>query len=451
MASLAVMARLQGNRVTGSDDHRDPHFGAMLEQSGVTLFDMFAQANINHPDLVVMGRFFDDRHPEFLAAQAMGCTIVSETNYLSQLIDQKQLDAVLGMYEGPCISAWLLHVRSVAGSDVFGLTQSTSKTSPLAYSGNSSRSVIPFAGMKKDWHTYEPDFLSFNPTTVIVPSIMYDFPDLAMTLDDVYQNYFTFVKRVPRNGLIIGNSDWSRMKRMRIHLADRKIETYGFDRDAMWQIHDVSYTETSSQFSIKTARQLMGPFTIPFSGRFFVACAAAVIVSAVIESISLKVIGEALKTLPRIERYFESKIDPLGRVIVDDCADNPATIEDVFLLIKQRYPNRKIWCLYQSSSFLRLKSLQSEFESVLAMADYIYVADIMGQPKEKSEGVHARHVVASLRAKKPQTYYIESHEEMAKLLIDRATSQDCVVTLGAYGICQESVELFLNSSQKKVD
>ncbi len=446
MASLAMMARLNGHRVTGSDDHIDSLYAPVLEQAGVKLFDMFAQANINQPDLVVVSRFFDDRHPEYLAASATGVPIIRETDYLSQIIGEKPIEAVLGMYEAPFISAWLLHVRSAAGKAVCGLTGVVSTDGSLAQTGESTTCVIPFAGMKKDWHTYEPDFLTFNPTTVIVPSIMYDFPDLAMTLDDVYQNYFTFVKRVPRNGLIIGNSDWSRMKRMRIHLADRKIETYGFDRDAMWQIRDVSYTETTSQFSIKTQRQLMGPFTIPFSGRFFVSAATAVIVSCLIESMSLDVIGKSLATLPRVRRYFETRTDSQGRVIIDDCADNPATIEDVLLLIKERYPTRKIWCLYQSSSFLRLKALQSEFEAVLSMADYVYIADICGQPKEKSEGVHARHIVASLRAKKAQTYYIESVSEMADLLTKRATTQDCIVTLGANGICQESVAMFLGES-----
>lgn len=446
MASLAVMTSLQGHRVTGSDDTWDSLLVPVLEANGVKLYDMFAQANINNPDLVVVSRFFDDRHSEVSTAKLGNIRPISETEYLSQLVGEHKIQAILGSYEGPIISAWLSHMNHFANLPTTAITHAITPKQSLATLGSGEQFIIAMAGMKRDWHTYEPDFLSFEPRTVVIPSIMYDFPDLASTLDEVYQHYFTFAKRVGRTGVIIGNSDWSRMKRMRIHLADRTIETYGFDRDAMWHIHDDTYQESSSTFSIKTERQILGPFTIPVVGRHFVSMATAVIITSIINNISLQTITQALKRLPPVSRYMDESTDQLGRVFIDDCADNPATIEDVMLLVKKRFPTRKIWCLYQSGSFLRSKSLQAEYEAVLSMADYVYMADIKGMPKEKSEGVHARHLVAHLRENLAQTYYIESAEETARLLAERIPSADCIVTLGAYGVCQEITKIIKANS-----
>lgn len=440
MASLAVMASLQGHRVTGSDDSFDGLIAAQLESKGVKLFDMFAQANINNPDLVVVSRFFDDRHSEVNAAKSSQVRTVSETEYLREVVGEQKIQAVLGNYEGPIIAAWLSYVYKLAGLPTTSLTSAITQNQSLAVTGTGEQFIIALSGMKRDWHTYEPDFLSFEPETVVIPSIMYDFPDLASTLDEVYQHYFTFAKRVGRTGVIIGNSDWSRMKRMRIHLADRRIETYGFDRDAMWQINDVSYQDSTSTFTLKNGRQLLGPFVIPMVGRHFISIVTAVIVTSIHNNISLHTIDQAIKSLPHVSRYLDESSDKLGRVFIDDCADNPATIEDILLLVKQRFPDRKIWCLYQSGSFLRSKSLQSEYESVFEMADHLYLADIKGMPKEKSEGIHARHLVAHMRELKPQTYYIESAEETARLLAERIPSSDCIVTLGAPGVCQEITE-----------
>lgn len=449
MASLAVLSALQGHAVSGSDDHSDPVFAQELTRHGIRCFDMFAQATINAQDQVVVGRFVDERNTEYITAKTKNIPIVGEVDYLARCIDGHPLQAILGNYESGIISAWLLHVYRSSGWPMSGLTTSVTNGMEMAvpWSEATHRVCVPFQGLKRDWHTYESDFLHFTPNVVIVPSIVYDFPDLAMTLDDVYQSYFTFVKRVPRNGLIIGNCDWSRMKRMRVHLADRTIEAYGFDRDAAWQIVDYSADAHSSTFSIKHENQRIGPFTIPFPGRQAVSWATAVVVSALLDKIPVREVGEAIKNLPAMNRFFSTRTDPSGRLFIDDCADNPATIEDVISLARELYPGRNIWCLYQSGSYLRSKALQDDFEAVLSQADSVYFADIAGLPKEKSEGIHARHLVSRMRSRHPQTFYIESVEDTAKLLRERIPSTDCVITLGAYGACQAITETFFTAGE----
>lgn len=436
MASLAMAARRAGAGVSGSDDHADTLYTPVLESAGVRLFDMFAQTNIHKVDTVVLSRFFDLRHTEVMAAEKLGIPVVHETDFTKTLIADRNTVAVLGPYDGPLITTWLSHVWQQAHMSADTLCHTVTDASPLARISDTTRMLISLEGMKRDAGTYEPDFLSFSASTVIIPSIMYDYPELYMTLDDVYQAYYTFVKRIPRQGLIIGNSDWSRMKRLRTHLADRHIEAYGQERDAGWQIYDVTEGESTTMFYLKQNRQVIGPFSIPCRGRLFVYAAASVVVASLAQDLSPELIGRGLKDVPHVRRYFDVTHDRQGRPIIDDCADHPSTIEDVLLNVKALYPGKKIWCLYQSGSYLRSKSLQNDFEESLGMADFVYVADIKGQPKEKSEGLHAKHLVANLRQRHPQTYYFENEADMASLLHDRVTTQDCIVTVGAHGICQ---------------
>ena len=115
--------------------------------------------------------------------------------------------------------------------------------------------------------------------------------------------------------------------------------------------------------------------------------------------------------------------------------------------VKKKYPDKKIWCLYQSGSFLRTKALFSELEEVLGLADFVYLADIKGYPKEKSEGLHIRHFVADMRRNHPQTYYFDETTDMTGLLRDRVPTSDCIVTLGVDGLCQAVVNPLLQPSE----
>jgi UDP-N-acetylmuramate--alanine ligase len=111
-------------------------------------------------------------------------------------------------------------------------------------------------------------------------------------------------------------------------------------------------------------------------------------------------------------------------------------INDVLLGIRQQFPGKKIWCLYQPGSYLRTKSLFADYQTALKNADFVYMTDIKGYPKEKSEGLNIRHLIAEMRRQHPQTYYFDDAMDMTGLLSDRVASTDCIVTLGVEGVCQ---------------
>lgn len=441
LAAIALYARCHGITVSGSDDRTDDRTALRLRAAGVTVFDCFAQVNTTGAEAVVLSRFFDPTHSEAVAAAGAGLAIFGEVEFLSQLVANRPTLAVIGAYEAPLVVAWLeaigrrVHIplETIGAAETNGPV-GTNTQGPIA---------VALSGMKRSHHAFEPDFLAIDAQTIILPSLMYDYPELYSTLDDVYEAYYRFVRRVPRTGYVIANGDWSRIKRLRTHMADRAIASFGFDRDADWPIYDLSESEEQTTFSLKRHNRLIGPLTIPFRGRLFVASAAAVAIFALEEGVSLGRVAAALTELPACARYFETNIDRAGRLIIDDCADHPSTIEDVLAAVKSIHPGKKIWCLYQSGSYMRSKTLQADFEDSLAAADFVYLADICGPPKEKSEGIHARHLVASLRARRPNTYYFESVDDMAALLDDRVAIQDCIVTLGVSGPCQAATARLL--------
>lgn len=439
LASLALFCA-RYTRVTASDDHRDPVVAPLLEQAGVILYDMFAQTNITKQvSTIVVARYYDDRHPELVAAKQHDVRVVTEVAFMQELSEPYRRIAVLTNYDGPLIAEWLKHVWNMGHIPSTGLADgflvSLPENPPAPQAGDWM--MLPLCGCKRDAGSYEPDFLSFTADTVVIPRIAYDFPDLYSTLDDVYNAYYTFAKRVPRSGMIVGNGDYTRMKRLRIHLADRRIITYGFDRDVAWQIRSVEETESGTQFSLFHDRTLYGPFEIPCKGEIFIYAAAAVGTLSLIHDMKVETLAKGLASVPQLARYLSQSRDKEGRLIIDDRADHPETIESVLVTIRHQNPGKRIWCVYQPGSYLRSKALAADFETALALADYVYIGNIKGYPREKSEGLHSRHIVANMKQRHPQTHYFDDTEQMRALLKERVPSTDIIVTLGASGVCQD--------------
>lgn len=437
--SAALFLRAKGFRVSGSDDQFTSTALELLSSAGIATYDMFAQTNIGRNIVrVVLSPYYDDRHTEAATAAKAGIPIVTLTDFMKELSAPYRRGIVLGNYEGPMVAQWWRYVwqQGYLAADVL--------SDALLYEWKEASApqepdwfILSLHGFKRDATTYEPNLLSFDAEHITIPSFVYDYPELYTTLDDVYQSYYALVKKVPRKGLVVGNGDYPRMKRLKAHLVDRHIETYGFDRDNDWQIRDVSHEDTKTVFSLLRQRELYGPFEVPHPGKCALYAAVAVAVSSLLCDMRPETLGKGLATLPKLRRYLEIEIDREDRLIIDDKADHPETIRTVLETIRELYPDKKIWCLYEPGSYLRTKAFYNDIIQSLHLADFVYLTDIHGYPKEKSEGLNVRQLVADLKRIHTQTYYFDKTTDMSGLLDNRVARNDCIVTLGIEGLCQE--------------
>lgn len=448
MASLALYTAKHKIRVSASCENSQSIYLEPLREAGITVFEMYAQVNIaKHVELIVLSRYYDMRHIEADAALKLKIPVISEIDYIQLITEGKQLIALLGEYESRLSATFLAEIYSAGHIPAHSLTATIpvgTHSISLAQMMESEWFILPLVGFKRDATTYEADFLSFDAQIAGIPSLRFDYPELNTTLDDVYQSHYAFAKRIPRRGMIVGNSDYSRMKRLRGHLADRHIETFGGDRDALWHIEEEVHTPRGIEFSLKNGREQYGPFEIPAYSRAAISAAATAIIIALDQDIRLETIMSACKLMPPLRRFGETNTDSVGRVIIDDQADHPELISDFLDSLRVRYPSKKIWCLYQAGSYLRVKARFQELGQALAKADFVYLSPIIGYPREKTEGIDIRHLVSDMKRFHSQTYFFEDSAMMSNLLSHRVTSTDCVITLGIEGLCQQATAPMIN-------
>lgn len=447
MASLACYTAKLNIRVSGSCDGSQSIYIEPLRSVGVTVYEMFAQVNVGkHIELVVISRYYDMRHIEADAALKAQIPVVSETDYIRLIMNDKPAIIFLGEYESRLAASYLSVLFAAANNQASSLTTTVStdgNNMSLAHPSESGWFILPLAGFKRDATTYEADFLSFTASVASIPSLRYDYPELNTTLDEVYQNYYAFAKRTPRRGMIVGNSDFSRMRRLRVHLADRNIITYGEDVSSAWQIDEYTPTDHGARFSLKNNLLKYGPYEISAFTKAAISAAAAAIIIAISLDIETDLISKTIPAIGPFKRFNEIRQDVTGRTIIDDQADHPELIQDILSNIKLKYPTKKIWCLYQAGSYLRTKAFYHELGQALSLADFVYIAPVSGYYREKSEGVDIRQLVSDMKSIHSQTYYFDDADTLSQLLAQRVTSTDCIVTLGVEGKCQKTIQPLL--------
>ena len=107
----------------------------------------------------------------------------------------------------------------------------------------------------------------------------------------------------------------------------------------------------------------------------------------------------------------------------------PAEIQATLAAARGRYPDSKIWAVFQPHTYSRTRVLLTEFAESFGDADHVIVVDIYPAREYDDLGVSAADIVA--RMTHLDTRYIATLDDATDYLLRRLTVGDVLITLGA--------------------
>ncbi|HNO93016.1 MAG TPA: cyanophycin synthetase, partial [Anaerolineales bacterium] len=125
---------------------------------------------------------------------------------------------------------------------------------------------------------------------------------------------------------------------------------------------------------------------------------------------------------------FEVRGEPKGVLLVDDYAHHPTEIRATLAGARARYPERRIWAVWQPHTYSRTQTLQYEFSRAFNDANEVLVTEIYASREAKQEFSSAE-VVASMPHSSAR--YSGSIEETEKYLLEHVRFNDVVIVLSA--------------------
>jgi UDP-N-acetylmuramate--alanine ligase len=452
-SGLSAIARLlleRGDTVTGSDRVLSP-FASELQKAGATVYVGHHPRNVTGADWVVRSSAIPDTNPEVKAAQLANIPVYKRADFLGQLMSDKTGIAVAGTHgktTTTAMIAWVLTELERDPSFIVGSTMSNLGVN--AHAGQGSTFVI-------EADEYDRMFLGLRPRIAIVTNLEHDHPDCYPTYDDMHAAFESFVDLLPADGTLIVCADDRGAASLisRARQAGKVVIGYALQGDTT--IMSPNYIqaralETNDLGGIRfqVLSNLSGQnnstkVDLQVPGEHNVRNALAVL--AVVELLGLPAqrAAEALTKFSGTGRRFEIRGETDGVTVIDDYAHHPTEIMATLSAARARYPERRIWAVWQPHTYSRTQTLFTEFSRAFKNADEVIVSEVYASREATQQFTSAEIVSAMPHA---SARYIRTLKEISHYLIKKLQPGDVLLVLSAGDADQVSTDVLAGLNER---
>jgi UDP-N-acetylmuramate--alanine ligase len=274
-------------------------------------------------------------------------------------------------------------------------------------------------------------FLQYFPKIAVITNIDAEHLDTYKNISGVEHAFEKYLSRVPRDGAIVANYDDPRTRKV----AGK------FGRLVQWySLADWDVSQVKKALRIPGLHNVLNALAAVRVGRMF--------------GIKEGHILQALSRFGGCWRRFEFVGVAKGAFIFSDYGHHPAEIHATITAARERFPFRRIWCVYQPHQYQRLYYLWKEFMPAFDMADRIVllpVYDVAGrETKSAREKVDSKKLAMELRRRGKNTSYLDSLDEAHRYLMDSIRPGDVILVMGAGDIYKLAHALTIIVSSAKI-
>lgn len=259
---------------------------------------------------------------------------------------------------------------------------------------------------------WNKSFLNYSPKIAIVTNIDTEHLDTYKTLANIKKTFETYLARVPKDGVIIANRD-----DQNLYLVAEK-----FGKMVRW------YSLQDPE-----AHRIRKILKVP--GEHNVSNALAALTLGRTLGIRETDILHALSRFSGTWRRFEFSGIMNGAYLFSDYAHHPTEIKATIAAARERFPFRRIWCVYQPHQQKRLEYLWEEFINAFDMADRVSllpVYEVAGRERnQKRKIVSSSTLARELVRRGKDAYHINTFKKAHTTITAEARPGDVLLVMGA--------------------
>ena len=442
MSGLARILHTWGYDVSGSDANPSPLLDELAAEGMTVSVGHTALQTAATADLVVITAATRPDNPEIAAAKEAGRTIIKRAALLGALSDACRGVAVAGSHGKSTTSGMIVTALRALGADP------SFAIGAVLSSANGGTNAAPGAGgeMVVEADEYDWSFLHLHPDVAVITNVDFDHPDIFPDLDRYDAAFASFVSGLRPGGTLIVAADDAGCLRLMARpdwSPTGAVITFGETPDADWQLEC-----TEGRWRVTGPEDVAVPLDLRVPGRHNARNATAALAALSALGYDAAAGSAALETFAGVGRRFELKGEANGVAVVDDYAHHPAEVAVNIQAARERYPERRLWAVFQPHTYSRLNALLREFAPALAGADRLVVLDVYAARETNDLGVSSADLVAllpkgTLQARDPQ--------DAARILAAHVAPGDLVLTLGAGSVTETGPSLLALLREKALD
>jgi UDP-N-acetylmuramate--alanine ligase len=453
-SGLSAIARLlleSGYTVSGSDRALTP-FADEVRHAGATVYIGHHPRNIAGADSVVMSSAVNADNPEILAAKHANIPVYKRADFLGQLMADKKGIAIAGTHGKTTTTAMTAWVLSELGRDPsFIVGGVLNNLGVNAHAGKGNAFVI-------EADEYDNMFLGLKPQIAVVTSLEHDHPDMFPTLEAMYASFEKFVDLLPDDGTLIVCAEDAGATALAPHARKKGVNIIAYYiqnemtiTSPYWVMaREVKPNQRGGfDFVVSSNLGTTGATSVEVSlqvpGKHNVRNALAVFAIIGLLGLSVEKTATALGKFTGTGRRFQLRGEANGISIFDDYAHHPTEIKATLAGARARYPERRIWAVWQPHTYSRTQTLFLDFARAFKDADEVIVTEVYAAREPKQDFTSAEIVSAMPHM---SARYIETLPEVTSYLLRNLKSGDVVIVMSAGDADQISTEL-VNSFQER--
>ena len=98
---------------------------------------------------------------------------------------------------------------------------------------------------------------------------------------------------------------------------------------------------------------------------------------------------------------------------------------------REKYPHRKIWCVFQPHTASRTSALLEDFAKCFNAVDHVVILDIFASARELNTDISSEKLSQKIRQNNPHVHYAKSVSQAIDYLKSQAGNYDILMTMGA--------------------
>lgn len=436
-ARLAVEA---GWEVRGSDNPLYPPTSHMVQALGVPTYTGYVASNLDwEPDIVVIGNVLSRGNPEVEAVLERQLHYVSLPEWLKDAVLRRRRPVVVcgthGKTTTTALTAFLLDRAGINPGFLIG-----GQPVDFPHSARLGPEAAPFVIEGDEYDTAFFDkrakFLHYLPQIALVTSVEFDHGDIYRDLAEIERAFQLMLRQISQSGWLVLCNDDAGAVALRDH-AHCHVLTYGCGPAADFRGEHLGMDSRGQQFRILKRGHPWGEFITPLAGRHNLLNSLAALATADLLGVGPEPLAAALRDFRGVRRRMEVFLEADGVTFVDDFAHHPTAIRETVLAAKSRWPDRRLWVLFEPRSNTTVTNrFQEELIEALRSADEVWIGPLYRAEQVPPEMRLDRSTLTkALSDQNVVAHYSDDITEIVARVQRHTGSRDLVLILsnGAFG------------------
>ncbi len=399
LSALAQLFKKKGIKISGSDLYEN-EMTIQLQKEGIIVYNGHSKENIEKTinnygtiDAVVYSPAVNPENIELEYFIKNNIPIFSYGQALSYFINSNNSITICGTHGKSSTTAILSEVMFRKGINISFLCGAI-----LKMFGTNSLYNEKAKYFIAEACEYKETFLSFFPKHVIIPSLEVDHLDYYLTDENYFLSFKTYISHI-QDGYLIMRIEKEMEKRLFNYSKDlsniKKTITYSNLENSDFidfenHIHYIYYYSKKNPFHLKfqksifnnKKRNLLNEYELelPIPSEEYAANFLSVF--AFLDSIGVFDQNDLIlaKEYNGIKRRFELLgIDKSNNYIISDYAHHPSEIRTLLKISKLKFPDKKIYLIFQAHQHSRTRLFLDDFLSLFKEVENLIILPIYRQ------------------------------------------------------------------------